>query len=113
MTQTQTEIPPKAKERGGVREGAGRKPKALRYAADVAKAEEKILLAMPEIIDSLIACAKAGDSAAGRYLMDRIFGRVKESTSTPPAENIDIPYNEDDHQRAIERKKTVEELTFF
>lgn len=114
MAQMQAEIPPKPKERGGAREGAGRKPKALKYATDVAKAEERILLAMPAIIDGLIfAATKRGDSAAGRYLMDRIFGRVKESISTAPAENTDIPYSEEQHEREIKRMESFQELEFF
>ncbi len=80
---------------GGVRAGAGRKPKALRYAAELASAEEKIIAALPGVIDGLIKAAQAGDTAAARYLLDRVFGRVKEQEA-PPAEDTKLPLEEED-----------------
>lgn len=76
---------------GGARDGAGRKPKALRYkalryAAELAQAEEKIIAALPDVIDGLIRAAKCGDVAASRYLLDRVFGRVNLQAA-PPADD--------------------------
>ncbi len=83
---------------GGAREGAGRKPKALRYAGELADAENKIIAALPDVIDGLISAAKAGDVAASRYLLDRVFGRVKEQ-SAPPADDTNIPFSAADLER--------------
>lgn len=83
---------------GGARDGAGRKPKALRYANELAEAENKIIAALPDVIDGLISAAKAGDVAASRYLLDRVFGRVKEQ-GAPPADDVTIPYSDADLKR--------------
>jgi hypothetical protein len=80
---------------GGARDNAGRKPKALKYAVEVAAAEAKIVAALPDVIDGLISAAKAGDAAAARYLMDRVLGRVKEQAA-PPAEDFSIPETEEE-----------------
>ena len=93
---------------GGTREGAGRKPKALRYANELAEAENKIIAALPDVIDGLIAAAKAGDVAASRYLLDRVFGRVKEQ-SAPPADDQSLPYSEED-AAAQEKSRELERL---
>ncbi len=91
------------REHGGAREGAGRKPKALRYAAELATAEEKIIAALPDVIDGLIRAAKCGDVAASRYLLDRVFGRVKEQEA-PPADDMAFPYSEEDAAREERRQ---------
>jgi hypothetical protein len=88
---------------GGARDGAGRKPKALRYACELAEAENKIIAALPEVIDRLIAAAKAGDVAASRYLLDRVFGRVKEQAATP-ADDTALPYSAADLERDESKK---------
>lgn len=88
---------------GGAREGAGRKPKALRYADELAQAENKIIAALPDVIDALIGAAKLGDVAASRYLLDRVFGRVKEQEA-PPADDRAIPYSDDDLERETGKK---------
>lgn len=80
---------------GGLRAGAGRKPKALRYANELAEAENKIIAALPDVLDSLIRSAKAGDVAAARYLLERVFGRVKEQCA-PVADDTSVPYSEAD-----------------
>jgi hypothetical protein len=90
---------------GGAREGAGRKPKALRYADELAASEEKIIAALPDVIDALISAAKAGDVAASRYLLDRVFGRVKEQAA-PPADDTALPPCEADVESA-EREADV------
>ena len=83
------------KHHGGIRAGAGRKPKALRYANELAEAENKIIAALPDVIDGLIRSAKSGDVAAARYLLDRVFGRVKEQ-GAPVADDTSVPYSEAD-----------------
>jgi hypothetical protein len=83
-------------QQGGARPGAGRKPKALRHAEDIAAAEGLIVAAMPRLIASLVKAAEAGDVAAARYLMDRVWGRVAEQ-SAPIAEELTPPA---DHQMA-------------
>jgi len=85
---------------GGPRPGAGRKPKALRYASELAQAEEKIMSALPAAIEALETAAKCGDVAAAKYLIDRAFGRVKEQCA-PPADDRALPMCEADHERAI------------
>jgi hypothetical protein len=89
---------------GGAREGAGRKPKALYYARELADAEGKIIAALPELIETLIRQAKAGDSSAAKYLLDRVFGRV-ETQSKPLAEDTSQPYTEEDAERAARQKE--------
>ncbi len=68
---------------GGARPGAGRPPKALRYAETAALIEERIAAALPEVTEVLIEAAKQGDMAAARYLMDRILGRVASVEVAP------------------------------
>ena len=99
---------------GGYREGAGRKPKALRYADTAALVEEKIAAALPEITDALIAQAKAGDLGAARYLCDRLLGRVA-TVETPPVLDTAPPPEEADweqeqRKRAFERQVAAEAL---
>ena len=85
---------------GGVRAGAGRKPKALLYADMAACAEQKIADALPSIVDALIENAKGGDLGAARYLCDRILGRVA-AVSVPPAYDERLPMTERDLERLI------------
>jgi hypothetical protein len=47
---------------GGAREGAGRKPKALQYADEIATAEAQILAALPDVIAGLIRRAESSKS---------------------------------------------------
>src|SRR5688500_8505480 len=89
---------------GGARANAGRKPKALKYASELAAAEGKIISALPDVIDGLILAAKGGDVAAAKYLLDRSFGRVKEQ-SAAIADDTAIPFGDDDLARA-ERSKS-------
>jgi hypothetical protein len=85
---------------GGARPGAGRRPKALRYASELAQAEEKIMSALPAAIEALENAAKAGDVAAAKYLLDRAFGRV-QTQAAPLAEDKALPYCEADLERDI------------
>jgi hypothetical protein len=87
---------------GGTRAGAGRKPKALRYARELAAAEGQIIAALPDVISGLIRAAKgdpendvAPDVSAAKYLLDRTFGRVAE-TAVPMADDRTMPYSQDD-----------------
>lgn len=83
---------------GGAREGAGRKPKSLLYASEIADAENQIITALPDIIAKLIEQAKTGDVATGRYLVDRVLGRVKEQAA-PLADDQTLPYTEEQAER--------------
>jgi hypothetical protein len=90
---------------GGARDGAGRKPKALYYARELADAEGKIIAALPDLIDQLIMNAQTGDTAAAKYLLDRVFGRVKEQAA-PPADDTSIPYSQEDADFAAAQAKS-------
>ena len=81
--------------RGGVRAGAGRKPKALAYADQTTALEHKILGALPDVVDKFIEQAKAGDYRCGKYLIDRILGRAP-ILKAPPAEDRELPYADED-----------------
>ena len=85
---------------GGVRAGAGRKPKALLYADLAACAEQKVAEALPAIVDALIESAKGGDLGAAKYLCDRILGRVA-AVSVPPAYDERLPMTERDLAQKI------------
>jgi len=61
---------------GGRRTGAGRKPLIIQHPEKTDALEQRILDALPGVIDKLIAMAKDGDVRAARYLVDRILGRV-------------------------------------
>ncbi len=94
---------------GGARENAGRKPKALRFAAELATAEGQIIQAMPEVIGGLIEAAKGGDVAAARYLLDRVFGRVSESPA-PMAEDNRLPPDEEAFDLAQAERNAMNDL---
>lgn len=88
--------------RGGARPGAGRKPKAIKYAGPVDAAERKIVDSLPHLVEAqlklalgqvivqdenpvtgeLNVYAVAPDRRAGQYLLDRIMGK--------PTERIDL-----------------------
>jgi hypothetical protein len=94
--------------RGGAREGAGRKPKALRWAAELAAAEGKIVKAAPRIIAALVRAAQDGDVGAARYLLDRVWGRIAEQAK-PIAEDYALPA-EHPAKPALARKARTEAL---
>lgn len=98
-----------ANKHGGARPGAGRPPKALRYAAEIAEAEGRIVAALPELIDTLIENAKKGDVAAARYLLDRVFGRVAEQKD-PLAEDRRLPYGEEEYEADLAHQAREEGL---
>ena len=94
---------------GGARKGAGRKPKALRYADDLATAEGQIIAALPDVIEGLIRAAKGGDVAAARYLMDRVWGRVAPAAA-PVAEDSSIPPDEEEFELIDAEKRAMNDL---
>jgi len=85
---------------GGNREGAGRKPKALRYESQISSIEERIIQILPRVVDKMIEMALDGDLRAGRYLVDRIMGRVPV-LDAPPSMDQSIPYSEREFTREI------------
>ncbi len=50
--------------------------KALSKAEALDSAEDRIVAALPEVLDRLIAQAKAGDSRVAVYLCDRVMGKA-------------------------------------
>ena len=69
------------------------KPRTLKYAESLQSAEQRVVDALPEIIDALIVRAKAGDLKAATYLADRILGRTAGARVTP-ADDRESPYDE-------------------
>ena len=77
------------------------RPKTLRYREALDAAEQKIVDALPEIIDGLITRAKEGDAKAAVYLCDRILGKTA-GTKTAPADDRQAPYTEADFEQERE-----------
>ena len=69
------------------------KPRTLKYAETLQAVEQRVVDALPEIIDALIARAKAGDLKAATYLADRILGRTA-GAKIAPADDREPPYTE-------------------
>jgi hypothetical protein len=69
------------------------KPRTLKYGESLQAVEQRIVDAMPEIVDALIARAKEGDLKAAVYLCDRILGRTP-GAKVAPADDREPPYNE-------------------
>ena len=69
------------------------KPRTLKYAETLQAVEQRIVDALPEIIDALFARAKAGDLKAATYLADRILGRTA-GAKIAPADDRERPYEE-------------------
>jgi hypothetical protein len=69
------------------------KPRTLKYAETLRAVEQRIVDALPEIIDALIGRAKDGDSKAAAYLVDRILGR-SAGAKIAPADDRERPYDE-------------------
>lgn len=87
-------------------------PKTLRYREALDAAEQKIVDALPEIIDRLIARAKEGDSKAAVYLCDRILGKTA-GAKTAPAEDRQAPNTEDDFEEDQEERVAHQDLFGF
>lgn len=83
--------------KGGAREGAGRKPKAIKFEGQISKAERRIADRLPHLVDKMMELAdgvfveeynsitnekqvyqKPPDRAALQYLIDRIMGKPTE-----------------------------------
>jgi hypothetical protein len=73
--------------RGGARPNSGPKPRAARLAADIARAEGLLVLAVPKAVDCLLKACEQGDVTAARYILDRVLGRV-EVQARPLAEAV-------------------------
>jgi hypothetical protein len=71
------------------------KPKSLLYSGALANVEQRIVDALPDIIDGLIARAKDGDTKVAVYLCDRILGRAA-GAAFAPANDRTLPYTEED-----------------
>jgi hypothetical protein len=69
------------------------KPRTLKYAEALQAVEQRIVDALPEIIDGLIGRAKAGDAKAALYLCDRILGRTA-GAKVAPADDREPIYDE-------------------
>ena len=69
------------------------KPRTLKYAETLQAVEQRVVEALPEIIDALIVRAKAGDLKAATYLADRILGRTA-GARVAPADDREPPYDE-------------------
>ena len=81
---------------GGARPGAGRKPKALQYQAEVSDVEQRIVRMLPRLVDKLYEMAMEGDIRATRYLIDRIMGRIPLLEAAPSVDRS-MPYSERDY----------------
>jgi hypothetical protein len=98
---------------GGRRPGAGRKPKAERFASKIAAAEKRIADRLPDLVDRLFELAdgvtiQKTDSEGGVdiytqppniralvYLVDRILGKPLPEPPPPPAEAPDDDFQVD------------------
>jgi hypothetical protein len=69
------------------------RPRTLKYADTLQAVEERVVDALPEIIDALIGRAKAGDLKAAIYLADRILGRTA-GARIAPADDRERPFDE-------------------
>jgi hypothetical protein len=69
------------------------KPRTLRYAEALQAVEQRVVDALPDIIDGLIKRAKVGDVKAAIYLCDRILGRTP-GAKVAPADDREPPYTE-------------------
>jgi hypothetical protein len=69
------------------------KPRTLRYAEALQTVEQRVVDALPDIIEGLIRRAKVGDVKAAIYLCDRILGR-SPGAKVAPADDREPPYSE-------------------
>ena len=80
------------------------KPRTLKYADALEAVEQRVVNALPEIIDGLIARATDGDTKAAAYLCDRILGRAA-GAKVAPADDRDPPYSEDAYLLDVEERE--------
>jgi hypothetical protein len=69
------------------------KPRTLKYAETLQTVEQRIVDALPAIVDRLIERAKAGDPKAALYLCDRILGKTA-GAKVAPADDRESPYTD-------------------
>jgi hypothetical protein len=69
------------------------KPRTLKYAEALQAVEQRVVDALPEIVDGLIKRAKEGDTKAAVYLCDRILGKTA-GANVAPADDREPPYTE-------------------
>jgi hypothetical protein len=86
-----------------------RRPKALRYQEALDAAEQRIVDALPEIIDGLITRAKAGDAKASTYLLDRILGKAA-GKKTAPVDDREAPYSEAEFEEDEQEREEYRQL---
>jgi hypothetical protein len=84
-------------------------PKTLLYRDTLASVERRIVEALPEIIDGLIARARDGDTKAAVYLCDRILGRAAGS-ATAPADDRRAPYSEEAFALDLQERESSDVL---
>lgn len=95
---------------GGVRIGAGRKPRALRYRGAVALAEVEIARNLVSLVKVLIERAlKHNDVKAATYLIDRFLGRIPTFEGSPPAFDSTNPLETRQRLEAVATRETVYE----
>jgi hypothetical protein len=88
-------------------------PKTLRYQQVLEAAEQRIVDALPEIIDGLINRAKEGDTKAAVYLVDRILGKAAGSTFAPaddrrpPYAEADCELEQQEHESRRDRRRMI------
>lgn len=80
------------------------KPRTLKYAEALQAVEQRVVDALPEIIDDLIARAKDGDTKAAIYLCDRILGKTA-GARVAPADDREPPYSEDAYLLDLEERE--------
>lgn len=85
------------------------RPKSLLYRDALAAAEQRIVDALPGIVDVLIARARDGNTKVATYLLDRIYGKVAGST-VPPAHDRSEPFTEDDYERGRQEREETKDL---
>jgi hypothetical protein len=88
------------------------KPRTLKYAEALGRPEQRIVDALPEIINALIGQAKAGDLKAAAYLCDRILGRPT-GARIAPAEDCERPYDEAAFRLDQEERDKSDESRWF
>lgn len=95
---------------GGVRIGAGRKPRALRYRGAVALAEVEIARNLVSLVKVLVDRAlKHNDVKAATYLIDRFLGRIPTQGGSPPAWDSSNPRETQERLESIAARETSRE----
>jgi hypothetical protein len=85
------------------------KPRTLKYAETLQAVEQRVVEALPEIIDALIGRAKGGDLKTAVYLCDRVLGRSAEA-KIAPADDCELPYVEADFELDLQKREKAHDL---